>query len=191
MNNMTSGCYITPGGQSIFILYFIFSGFGLLLLLLSFYYLIIVPWINRDEQLCKHHHLFSVVCLIPTYIIAIACITFSIFYPKMFLKSDLVIGFSRKWMGYTKKEWTSWLIMVVQTIYLVENAFELAIGSGLFLSEYYSDYLIFYAAFAVINTLLRFIVFGTRFLVTSFEYIRDDFFGVCFQEINRSSHDDI
>lgn len=191
MHNMTSGCYITPEGQSIFILYFIFNGTGLIILLLSFYHLIVIPWLNRDKENCAHHHLLSVLFIIPTYIVAAACITFSVLYPKMFLRSDLVTVFSRKWMGHTTKEWTSQVILIMQTVYLVANVAELVIGSGLVLSGYYSNYLIFYLVFASINALVRFIVFGIRFMKTAYEYIKDDFFGVCCQEINRASHDEI
>jgi hypothetical protein len=99
--------------------------------------------------------------------------------------------FNRKWMGYTSREWTSWTIMTVQTAYLVENGLELTIGIGVLLSDYMSHYLIFYLIFAAISTLARFIIFGIRFLKTSFEYIKDDFFGVCCQSIDKASHDEI
>jgi len=94
-------------------------------------------------------------------------------------------------MGYTSRECTSWIILVAQTAYLVENGLELTIAIGVLLSDYNSPYFIFYFTFAIISTLARLLVFGIRFLKTSCEYIKDDFFGVCCQSIDKASHDEV
>jgi hypothetical protein len=112
-------------------------------------------------------------------------------YPKTFLRFDIVIIFNRKWMGYTRRELTSWLILIAQTAYFIENGLALTIGIFLLLSDYKSYYLMVYLACVLISTLARFLVFGIRFLKICFEYIRDDFFGVCCQNVDTALHDDV
>lgn len=190
ISNDTSSCNFTTDGVTIIVFYFILSGIGLVVFLLLFYYSIIMQWIDHDE-IFRYRHILAIPFLIPTYMVALSCTIFFTIYPKIYKKSDMALMFSRKWMGYTKKEWTSWTIMVAQTAYMVENGLELAIGIGILLSTGINSYSIFYCVFAVISIVARFIVFGIRCLKTGFQYITHDFLGVCCDDIDKRSYGDV
>ena len=135
-NVTTTSCHMTSKGEHITYSYFIFTGFGLMVYLYTFYYLIILETVGKDTKMEETPAFYFGLFFIPIYISSVACTSFFIVYPKIFLKSDAVQYFHRMWMGYTTRECTSWLILIAQTAYFVENALELTILSGVFLSHF-------------------------------------------------------
>lgn len=105
----------------------------------------------------------------PTYTIAVASTSYLLIFSKIFLKSNIIQSFHHKWMGYIRTENTSWLILFAQTTYFIENVLGLTFVSGVFLSHFDNHYSKVYLSFAIINALVRFFVFGERFLETLFE----------------------
>ena len=183
-NATTSKCHLTKTGEKVIISYFVFSGIGLLTLMITFIHSFLLPFLDTEVVCSLKTCLYCIILIIPIYLSALIFNIFSILYPKIFFKSDLVVTFHRKWMGYTEVDYTSIIILITQTAYLVEHGLELTVVSGVFLSNYNTHYARFYTIFAIICVMIRMIIFGIRFVELFFEYICDDCIGLCCRDVN-------
>lgn len=184
-NNATrDNCALTTEGFHIVVSYFVLSALGSIALLCVYFHSVILPWLTEKVNMptvCGW--IVFILPIIPAHLITTFSVIVHLFYPRIFLTSDLVVTFHRSWMGYASTAFLSWLTIFVQTIFMVQSGLELTVASGVIMSKYANHFSRFYFSFAIIHALVRVTIFGIRFLQAIVEYVLCDCLGICFEDV--------